>query len=57
MFPLDLVDSFPSSLIHDDLADVPSLVAIRNALSLIAGNKTGGIDGILVKVCSVDVPV
>ena len=31
VFSLDLVDSFPFS---DDLADIPSLVEIRNALSL-----------------------
>jgi len=55
VFSLDLVDSFPSSVIHDDLADVPSLVEIRSVFSLVAGNKAGGINGILpemVKVCS-----
>ena len=48
-------DSFPSSNVHSELADVPSLDENRNALSLIAGNKNGGINGILsemVKVCS-----
>ena len=45
MFSSDLVDSFPSSVVHDDLADVSSLVEIRNVLSLVAGNKAGGING------------
>ena len=45
MFSLDLVDSFPSSVIRDDLTDVRSLVEIRNVLSLVAGNKAGGING------------
>jgi len=47
-----LVDS---SDVHNDLADVPSLDDISTALSLVAGNKAGGINGILpemVKVCS-----
>ena len=45
----------PSSVIRDNLADIPSLVEIRNALSFVARNKTGGINDILpemVKVCS-----
>ena len=57
VFSLDLVDSFPSCDVHDDLADVPSLDEIRNALSLVAGNKADGKRGILpeiVKVCSDD---
>ena len=54
---MDLVDSFPSCVVHDDLADVPSLNEVRNALSLVAGNKAGGRSGILpemIKVCSDD---
>ena len=43
-------------LIRGDLADVPSLMEIRNTLSLVGGNyKAGAINGILpemVKVCS-----
>ena len=60
VFSLDLyiVDSFPSSAVHSDLghlADVLSFDEIRNALSLVAGNKVSGNNGILpeiVKVCS-----
>jgi len=55
LLSLELVDSFPSSVIHGDLADAPSLDEIRNPFSLLAGNKAGGINGILpemVKVCS-----
>ena len=54
---MDLLDSFPSCVVHDDLADVPSLNEVRNALSLVAGNKAGGRSGILpemIKVCSDD---
>jgi len=50
-----LINSFPSSDVRSELADVPSLDEIRNALSLIAGSKAGGINGILpemVKFCS-----
>jgi len=52
VFSLDLVDSFPSSVILDDLADVPSLVEIRNALSLIAAVGINVIPPEMVKVCS-----
>ena len=54
---LDLVDSFPSCDVHDDLDVVLSLDEVRNALSLVAGNKAGGRSGILpemVNVCSDD---
>ena len=54
---MDLVDSFPSCDIHNDLAVVPLLDEVRNALSLVAENKAGGRSGILpemVKVCSDD---
>jgi len=57
VFSLNLVDSFPSSVIRDDLTDVRSLVEIRNVLSLVAGNKAGGINSLLpemVKVCSAE---
>jgi len=40
----------PSSEVHSDLADVPSLDEIRTALSFVAGSKAGGINGILLKV-------
>ena len=48
VFSLDLVDSFPSCDVHDDLAVVPSLDEVRHALSLVAGNKASGRSGILI---------
>jgi len=54
-FSMELVKTLPSSGVHSDLAGIPTLDEIRNALSLVAGNKAGGINGILpqmVKVCS-----
>ena len=50
-----MVGTYPSSDVRSELADVPSLDEIRNALLLVAGNRAGGINGILpemVKVCS-----
>ena len=55
IFSLNLVNSLPNSAVRNNLANVPSLDEIRNALSLVSGNKAGGINGILpemIKVCS-----
>jgi len=55
VYSLRNCSSFPSSDIYSKLADVPSLDEIRTALSLVAGNKADGINGILpemVKACS-----
>ena len=53
---MDLIDSFPSPTVRNAcMAYVPSLDEIKNALSLVAGSKAGGSNGILpemVKVCS-----
>ena len=49
-----MIDYFPSHAIHDGMTCVPSLQEVRDALSLIAGSRTGGHSGILpemVKVC------
>jgi len=46
IYSLELVDSLPFS---DVCSDFPSLDEIRTTLSLVAGNKAGGI---MVKVCS-----
>ena len=55
VFSNEVVDSFSSYAIHDELAHVPTLQEVRDALSMIAGGKAGGSSGILpemVKVCS-----
>jgi len=55
VFFLDLINSFPSSDIHYDLTDVPSLDKIRKAFALVVRNKAGSINRILlkmVKICS-----
>jgi len=47
VFLIDLVVTFPSSDVRSELADLPSLDEIRNASSLIVGNRAGDINGIL----------
>ena len=44
---MELVNSFPSSDVRSELADIPTLDEIRTVLSLVAGNQAGGINGIL----------
>ena len=54
IFSEDMINSFPSYAVCDGMTCVPSLQKVRDALSLIAGNRTGGGSGILpemVKVC------
>ena len=54
MFSEDVINSFPSYGVCDELDCVPSLQEVRDTLSLIAGGKAGGSSSILpemVKVC------
>ena len=54
-FSNEIIDSFPSYAVCDELANVPTLQEVRDALSMIAWGKAGGNSGILpemVKVCS-----
>ena len=51
------IDSFPSYGAHDDMADVPTMDVIQDALCHIVRNKANGSNGILpeiVMVCSGD---
>jgi len=38
----DVISSYPSYGVHDELDRVPSLQEVRDPLSLIAGGKAGG---------------
>ena len=54
MFSEDMINSFPSYVVCDGMACVPSLQEVRDTLSLIVGGWAGGGSGILpemVKVC------
>ena len=57
MFSNEVIDSFPSYAVRDELAklNVPTLQEVRDALSMIARGKANGRSGILsemVKACS-----
>jgi len=55
LFSNEVINSFPSYAVRDELAGVPTLQEVRDVLSLIAGGKAGGSSGILpemVKICN-----
>jgi len=55
LFSDEVINSFPSYVVYDELAGVPTLQEIRDVLSLIAGGKAGGSSRILpemVKMCN-----
>ena len=47
MFSEEVINSFPSYAVCDELACVPTLQEVRDVLSLIAGGKPGDSSGIL----------
>ena len=55
LFSDEVINSFPSYAACDELAGMPTLQEVRDALLLIAGGKAGGGSGILpemVKICN-----
>jgi len=46
VFSEEVINTFPSYNIHDELGCVPTLQKVREVLSMIAEGKTGGSSGI-----------